>query len=377
MGGHWVGLVASLLLAISPGHVWYSQEARFYSLLTLLEILSTLAFLVAVKRRSWYVWAAYALTVALGLYAGYQILLVVLLHVVALLAGGALRWWRLPAISWLQAGAALAAAALLFLPWYLWDETGQQYGYGAPPFRALTMSLYWVLANQAPTITSHLPMDAPRFVWGLVLVAALIGGAIAVRRRDPLLLAASIAAVGIPLLVLVILRHQGYVFGARHLMVVVPIICLVVGYASVQLMTVRALLPIGVLLLAGFVAMSVAGLEFQRGIEDKGEDWRGAARYLRSNMAEDDRLSAFYYDVLSYYGDFGSEKAVSTPAEVRQFVDETPGRAWIFTTHRQWRLPFWKELAPVLMSDDFEQVKFSGMIIFRSAGEEAGDGVRR
>jgi len=366
MAGHWVGLVASLLLAISPGHVWYSQEARFYSVLMLLSIVSTLAFLVAVQRQRWYAWAAYALTVALGLYAGYQIALVVLLHVVALLAGGALRWWRLPAISWLHAGAALGAAALLFLPWYVWDQTGQQYAYGAPPFRDLTMALYWVLANQAPTITSHLPMDAPWFIWEFVLVTALIGGGVAIWRRDALLLATSIAVVGLPLLVLLILRDQSYVFGARHMMVVVPMICLVVGYVSVQLMRVKALVPIGLVLLVGFVAMSVAGLEFQRGIEDKGEDWRGAARYLRSNMAEDDRLAAFYYDVLRYYGDLGQVESVSTPDEIRQFVDETPGRAWIFTTHRQWRAPFWKDLAPVLNSDDFEETRFPGIIIFVS-----------
>jgi len=57
------------------------------------------------------------------------------------------------------------------------------------------MALYWVLANQAPTITSHLPVDAPWFIWEFVLVTALIGGGVAVWRRDALLLATSIAVV--------------------------------------------------------------------------------------------------------------------------------------------------------------------------------------
>jgi 4-amino-4-deoxy-L-arabinose transferase-like glycosyltransferase len=38
------GLVAAFVLAISPPHIWYSQEARQYSLLLLLVVLCTLAF---------------------------------------------------------------------------------------------------------------------------------------------------------------------------------------------------------------------------------------------------------------------------------------------------------------------------------------------
>lgn len=53
------GLIASLLLALSPFHVWYSQEARLYALLVLLASLSTLGFVRWLQDRSsasWWFW---------------------------------------------------------------------------------------------------------------------------------------------------------------------------------------------------------------------------------------------------------------------------------------------------------------------------------
>lgn len=40
IGGKMVGLVAAFLLAISPFHIWYSQEARMYTMVTLLILVS-------------------------------------------------------------------------------------------------------------------------------------------------------------------------------------------------------------------------------------------------------------------------------------------------------------------------------------------------
>lgn len=60
-----VGLTAALLLAVNPLHVWYSQEARMYSLLFLGLVCSTLLLFRAVTRSSRRAWIAYG--VALGI----------------------------------------------------------------------------------------------------------------------------------------------------------------------------------------------------------------------------------------------------------------------------------------------------------------------
>lgn len=68
-----VGWVAMALIAVSPFHVLYAQEARAYSLWTVLILLSSCLLLSAWRRtkqgqtKLW-LWGSYALTLALGLY---------------------------------------------------------------------------------------------------------------------------------------------------------------------------------------------------------------------------------------------------------------------------------------------------------------------
>jgi hypothetical protein len=54
-----VGLMAGLLLAINPLHIWYSQETRAYALMLFFGLLSLLSFEIARQRRHRWAWAAY------------------------------------------------------------------------------------------------------------------------------------------------------------------------------------------------------------------------------------------------------------------------------------------------------------------------------
>lgn len=67
-GSALTGWVAIALLAVSPFHVLYAQEARPYSLWIVTLLLSGAALLGAMRRQTWLSWGFYALTVALGLY---------------------------------------------------------------------------------------------------------------------------------------------------------------------------------------------------------------------------------------------------------------------------------------------------------------------
>lgn len=121
-----ISLVALALVAISPIHVLYAQEAREYSLWTALMLASSALLLRAQRSGGWKWWAAYALSLALGLYTHTLFLLLWLAH--ATFIGGLCRQRRpaenpgrdriagnrLPAF-----GGATLGAALLFLPWAL------------------------------------------------------------------------------------------------------------------------------------------------------------------------------------------------------------------------------------------------------------------
>jgi uncharacterized membrane protein len=63
-----VGWIAVLLVASSPFHVLYAQEAREYSLWTVTILLSSALLLRSIRRKTKSSWATYALGLAVGLY---------------------------------------------------------------------------------------------------------------------------------------------------------------------------------------------------------------------------------------------------------------------------------------------------------------------
>ncbi len=121
--GREVGLAAALLLAVSPFHVFYSQEVRMYGLVTLLGV-AALCFACPGGRAGgrWWVWVGYVAAAAAALYAEYYaVFLILALNVVVVL-----RWARgrrpvKELFSWL---AAQAAVVVLYLPW-LWYAGGK------------------------------------------------------------------------------------------------------------------------------------------------------------------------------------------------------------------------------------------------------------
>ena len=114
--------VATALFAISPLHVLYAQEARPYSLWTVLMLASSALLLWVLrspqsKRRSG--WIAYGATIALGLYTQLLCGLVILAHAlyVAIVEKQRGEWrWSLAARSYLL---ATGGGVLAFLPWLL------------------------------------------------------------------------------------------------------------------------------------------------------------------------------------------------------------------------------------------------------------------
>ena len=109
-GSVWVSTVALLLLAVSPFHVLYAQEAREYSLWTVTILLSSVALLRSTRLGGGRNWAAYALSLALGMYTSLLMLLVAIAQAFFVLITARRR-------QWLAYGLALLATLVLFSPW--------------------------------------------------------------------------------------------------------------------------------------------------------------------------------------------------------------------------------------------------------------------
>jgi len=159
-----VGLLAALLLAISPLHIYYSQEVRMYGLVTLLGlaalIFASVQGTLSVRGQfprtgiGW-AWVGYVLAATAALYTQYYAAFLILaLNLVVLL-----RWLhaRRPfreLFSWL---AAQAAVAVLYAPW-LWYAGD----------KLLTYVRYKVVADK------DLPLDP--FTYLARHLAAFVGG---------------------------------------------------------------------------------------------------------------------------------------------------------------------------------------------------------
>ncbi len=86
-------LLAAALLTVSYHHVWFSQNARGYTVLLFLTLLCTLLFYRGLEKGRWLPFLAYAVAAALGAYTHLTFVFVVVSHAatVLLLAAGPFR----------------------------------------------------------------------------------------------------------------------------------------------------------------------------------------------------------------------------------------------------------------------------------------------
>jgi 4-amino-4-deoxy-L-arabinose transferase-like glycosyltransferase len=113
-----VGLWSGAFAAIAPIHIYYSQEARPYALLTLLLLLCAILLDRALREDSTLSWALVTLAVLLALYTHYFAILGLLPAALLILIGAdrarlRQRLWRLGGITFV--------CGVLFLPWVWWS----------------------------------------------------------------------------------------------------------------------------------------------------------------------------------------------------------------------------------------------------------------
>lgn len=172
-GSRGAGPVAALVLAISPPHIWYSQEARQYAPLLLMLTACTLAFrrLRETNATRWFVgYALLALCLALT-------------HYFALAYVGVFTLVAMP-------DRRLRSRML----WVAFLVTG---------IIGVYLAVRWRL-NILPTQLGHLRAFGPVEAWSLMFDWYVIGGALGVPRRRETVLMLSILAVQLVLLALLI-----------------------------------------------------------------------------------------------------------------------------------------------------------------------------
>ncbi len=218
LGGVTAGAVSAGLMALSPLHVWYSQEVRMYALQTLLVTVSWWLLLLALDRRCRLCWLGYAVASALSLYAQYT-------SVFALAGQGIyVLWLRREALRpWLLAQAGVALLFAPCVPLFVHHLTGGTFGFWLGTFSWNDPPRFFALLSGA-----ILKNPGPYWPWSVLSIVVGTVAAISTdaRKRVPPLLW---LLVPVGLLALVSLRANAFL--PRALVMVTPAFALLVGGA--------------------------------------------------------------------------------------------------------------------------------------------------
>jgi len=268
-------LASAAILAFSPTHVYYSQEARSYTMTILLLLVSTWFFVRAVEQnreRYWILWTVFSV---LAVYSHYFAALVLVAQACSMFFLRKPAPWRR---LFLHGLAILAIAA-----------PGITYVFRVPP-QAIVFS--W-MPKPTPKQLLHLALflggSGEKFVLSAIL---WIAGAIAIRRERKSetasgsfwggMLVISWAVVPIVLTALVSLRHP--VFVQRYMIFSLPATVMLAGRG----MTALPKRHLGFWLVVALCVTSIANVVW--GYHKPREDWRNATNVILSGAQPGDAV---------------------------------------------------------------------------------------
>lgn len=331
-------LLAALLLAVSPLHVWYGQEVRMYTLLTFLCLLSSYLLLLVIqlelrpgkKLEALALWVAYTLITIAAVYTHYFAFFVLAFQALYLF----LVWWERglhPARLLLGGLVAGVITVLAYLPWlpYLFNRYGVDVSYWPGQLKLPEVLLDIVLSFvggesvlQSPGTRLAIGYGLIFFLCLLMLVLEASGTAshdlpkeLSVSRHSQYPLAILLLYLVIPPALILILSYNAPKFNARYAMVSHPAFLLILAGGLGALWRqvnfrghpVRSILA-G--LVAGLALTFILGVSAYANYNAYADpafaraDFRGVARYLRRHVAPDEVVvlsSGHMFPVFDYY----------------------------------------------------------------------------
>ena len=260
LAGGRAALAAAALAAASPMLVWYSLDARAYSLLVLLSLVSIWSTSLVLERPTARRFAGWMLAAAAVVWTHY-------FGAFLVVAEAALLLWRLPeargrTLAWSAVAGALAAPLIPVLS----AQTDARTDF----IGSLALADRLEQAGRQLAMGPNVPR-AWLEVIGLALAAAAVaGGLLAARRSAPLRATALLAAVAIGLPLFLSVTDIEDRLLARNLLIAWPALA---ALAAVGLLRLRGV-P-----LALYLAVGVAAIVWVEGDwRYQNPDWRGAAR---------------------------------------------------------------------------------------------------
>jgi mannosyltransferase len=285
-----VGVVAGVLLAVSPLHVWYSQEGRSYALLALIAILASHALVVGARRGGWRVWTAFGVLSFCGLFTHYLYAGVLLAQVIFLAWVGGQSALLLAIALVMLVGAAsvpvLGREATSFV--------GEQRGFEwlALPYAGFTYIGGFGLGPSVEALHRDRSLAVVAGEWPAIAAVTLLAAACvlalprALRGAGPFGSYVVLWALAPPLFVFAGSWLRDGAFNVRYAITALPgiVLCLALVLTSGSMRR----LALG---LCAFVALSAVSIQRERSDPRYlREDFRSAGAYLAAHAVDGDRV---------------------------------------------------------------------------------------
>ena len=303
LAGRSAGLVAAGLLAINPYHVWYSQEAKMYSFIVVLAILSSLLLVEALNRNTVRLWVSYVAVTTLMFYTHVTSILVFVAQVFFILA--TLQTWRDRMRPLLLSGAALT---LPYIPIAIW--AWRVIGGGARTWQP-DVSLWEAVRIVGIKFAANRSEIFIEERLALMFAAlALMGAAALVARRrlnESGVLLITLAVI--PVIGIYLASTRNSVFSDRYVIVSLPAYLILVAVGIVILWRHRYIWPVGVVALVLIFSYSWATLRDVNLAETaEKEDWRSAYALVASDALPDDIILTHPGYILTTYQYFSQRE---------------------------------------------------------------------
>ncbi|MEZ4521052.1 MAG: glycosyltransferase family 39 protein [Thermomicrobiales bacterium] len=300
LAGPQAGLIAAGLLAINPYHLWYSQEAKMYSIVALLSILSTFLLVEGLMHGDRRVWVGYAVATTFMFYT--HVATVLIFAAQALFVLATYRNWRDQQRTLLVVASVLT---LPYLPIALW--AAKVVGGEVPTWHG-DVSLTGAIRTIGTRFTSFRSTAEVEFrARGLYFLAAA-GTAIWLvssrRRRNVGLLLTTLVAVPVIGLWIVSLRNS--VFSDRYIIGALPAYLTLVAIGLASLARHRVGVVPATLLAVLIVCYTWYPVtDVNRSASAEKEDWRSAYARVAERAEPDDVFlihPGYMVSTLAYYG---------------------------------------------------------------------------
>lgn len=360
-----VGLVGAVMAATSAFYVGYSQEARNYTAVTFLGLLSSYLLLRALPSSGWKTWVAYGFATGAAVYMNYTAALLLPFHLLFVVAT-----WRSYYRAWRRWALVVLTVLIAYLPWlpFAIAQMFRINDYYAGTLQldvAVRTSLLLFVAGGG--VGSN-PAMLPIALGVLLLAGGLIGLAAGKARRGSGQHALFLVLYFlVPSVMLFAIAYDRPKFDPRYLMIATPAFYLILSWGIASLLdsalqqrfsvVVRVVLAVlGIAALAGTVAASsVYGERGGRSHVGDGAtdvarfgDYRELMNYIESRAQPGDAVALMMnvYQPYEYYSTKGIPWYEMQPfghfdgAIIRlNRIAEKHDRIWFVLWQTQWADP--------------------------------------